>query len=313
MNTSLLRENFTVFLTKRFPNDNNVSSTVSMAFFLDRHGDEFSISFEQVLSDGIVPDDYKQKLEEYFGTRGRKNPRNDSSVYAHSLRLLIEHMNGQTLMPATKAQPAPIQRNHNMRPEKSIVSPTESILAFYVDKWNTLSGYTEQENALDLLFNKTFPENTDLSEVMIKCSVLNDFYKTNIFGIFSMAKRIVSLKTDHLLKTGDERLVNDIATGHGIKSRTGKELQLLSFATKYCSRHNAIDYPIYDHYVVKILEYFRDKDRFFSFSNESIRDYHIFKKTVFSFREAYLLQSFTVKQIDQYLWQLGKEMFPITY
>ncbi|MGJ4849416.1 hypothetical protein ACH6CV_04115 [Bacillota bacterium Meth-B3] len=313
MDTKLLRENFKIYLSKRYPQDNNVSATVSMAYFLDRYGNEFGLSFEQILSDGVIPDVYEYKLEESFVKRGRKNPRSDASTYAHSLRLLLEFVKGQPNEPAVKGQKATVKSSSNTQNSKDIASPTAIAVESYLDRWNTLPGYKEQEDALDLLFLETYPDNTDLSKVLIKCSVLNDFYKTNIYGVMPVAKRIISLDTDWRLKSGDPKMVNDIASGHGIKSRTGKELQLLSFATKYCSRHNSADYPIYDYYVERLLAYFRDKDRFSSFSGEDLRDYQVFKQAILTFREAYSLQKYTVKQIDQYLWQAGKEAFPIKY
>lgn len=313
MDTQLLRENFKAYLSIRYPNDNNVSATVSMAYFLDRHGKEFGLSFEQIVSDGVIPDIYEYKLEESFAKRGRKNPRGDASTYAHSLRLLLECVKGQPIEPAAKGQKVTVKRSSNTQPLKDIASPTAITVESYLDRWDTLPGYKEQENALDLLFLKTYPDNTDLSKVLIKCTALNDFYKTNIYGVLPVAKRIISLETDWRLKNGDPQLVNDIASGHGIKSRTGKELQFLSFATKYCSRHNTVDYPIYDYYVERLLTYFRDKERFSSFSVGDLRDYHVFKQTILAFKEAYSLHKFSVKQIDQYLWQLGKESFPIKY
>ena len=71
---------------------------------------------------------------------------------------------------------------------------------------------------------------------MIKASVLNDFYSTNIFSIFDIAKHIVSLNIDERLKKGDEQLVSEI--GHiEIKE---KKRYFYSFATKYCSHHNPV-------------------------------------------------------------------------
>jgi hypothetical protein len=205
------------------------------------------------------------------------------------------------------------KRSTNSRSVIEIATPTRAAVETYLDRWETLPGYKEQEDAMELLLAETYPDNIDLSKVLIKCSILNSFYYTNIYNVLPVAKRIVSLETDCRLKSGDPQMVNDIASGHGIKSRAGKELHLLSFATKYCSWHNPVDYPIYDSYVEKILYHFCRKDGFYCCTHNELRDYPVFKQALLAFRDAYDLQMFTVRQIDQYLWQLGKETFPIKY
>lgn len=47
------------------------------------------------------------------------------------------------------------------------------------------------------------------------------------------------------------------------------------------------------------------------FKTEDLRDYEKFKGIIISFREFYGLEKYDLKQIDQYLWQLGKEYFSI--
>ena len=93
----------------------------------------------------------------------------------------------------------------------------------------------------------------------------------------------------------------------------GKIKKFYSFATKYCSRHKPLDYPIYDSYVDKLLRYFRDVDGFISFTNDDLKNYMYYKDIIIKFREFYGLQQFNLKQVDKYLWQLGKEKFPKNY
>ena len=190
-----------------------------------------------------------------------------------------------------------------------ISQPTKKAVLMYLEKWDENDRYKEQEDALHLLFHETYPFNKNLSEVLIKCSSLNDFYGTNIYDIHSIAKHIISLDIDTRLANGEPELVNDISHGHGITSKSGKELHLFSFATKYCSHHNPLDFPIFDSYVGKLLIHFRNIDGFSVFRNNEIRDYRIFNRVILDFREVYHLQDFNIKQIDQYLWQFGKDVF----
>jgi len=310
MNTTELRQNFKAYMQERFPNDSNISSTISMAFFLERYGDEFGMGFHQVLSDKAIPDSYRQKLEEYFITRGRKDPRSNALIYERSLRLLLEYLDGKPPIASSppRAERKPQSANYTI-PAMHIHRPTKQSVAEYLDKWTRLPGYVEQEEALLLLFKDTFPRNTNLSEVLIKCSTLNDFYGTNIFNVYPIAKHIVTLNIDSRLADGDPKLVNEISFGHGITARSGKELHLFSFATKYCSHHNPLDFPIFDSYVEKLLVHFRNADKFTNFRNEELRNFLVFKQVIINFRIAYQLEDFNLKQIDQYLWQYGKDVF----
>ena len=190
-----------------------------------------------------------------------------------------------------------------------IPAPSPAQVDAYLAKWDTLENYRLQEDALDKLFLQLTPNNTDISDILLKASTLNDFYSTNIFSIFPVAKHILSLNIDARLKAGDVTLVRDLQT----ITVNGKERSYYSFATKYCSHHNPLDYPIYDSYVAAVLRHFRNQDGFAVFRDDDLKDYIRFKGAVVDFRQFYGLQNYTLKQIDKYLWLLGKDYFPKDY
>ena len=74
-----------------------------------------------------------------------------------------------------------------------------------------------------------------------------------------------------------------------------------------------IPIPIYDSYVDKVLCFFRDRDGFAIFRTEDLKDYLRFKSTLVDFRKVYGLEEYNLKEIDKYIWQLGKEYFPKNY
>lgn len=82
----------------------------------------------------------------------------------------------------------------------NIPIPCKNEVEKYLDKWDSLENYVLQENSLDKLFFKTYPSNDDINEILIKASSLNDFYSTNIYSIFSIAKHIYNLNIDERLK-----------------------------------------------------------------------------------------------------------------
>jgi len=72
-------------------------------------------------------------------------------------------------------------------------------------------------------------------------------------------------------------------------------------------------YPIYDSYLDKVLMYFKKRDKFFNFKSSDLKTYSNFKNILIEFQKYYGLEEFDLKQIDKYLWQLGKEHFPRKY
>lgn len=197
-----------------------------------------------------------------------------------------------------------------MNNKLKIIKPSPKEVKKYLKLWNSLENYTLQESSLNKLFSKTYPLNNSLDDVLIKVCSLNDFYSTNIFSPFTVAKHIVSLKIDNDIKINDLEIVNKIAK---VKMSGDKEINFYSFATKYCSHHKPTVYPIYDSYVDKILMYFKKEDNFTDFSRKDLRLYTKFRKILLEFREYYNLEQFDLKQIDQYLWQAGKKYFPKKY
>lgn len=205
----------------------------------------------------------------------------------------------------TSASTTTTTKKNDRRNKSSIILPrpaTEQV-EHYLLEWASLESYVAQEKALGRLFVETFPNNTDILEVLLKVSTLNDFYSTNIFKVYPVAEHIVAIEDiDKRLKEGDLSLVEEIQNS-GSNNR-----KFYSFATKYCSHHNPLDFPIYDRYVDMVLRYYRRIDKFATFKNEELKDYALFKETLVIFKEYYDL-NYSFKDLDKYIWQLGKDHF----
>lgn len=191
----------------------------------------------------------------------------------------------------------------------NIPTPTSNEVNNWLKKWDSSLNYTTQEEAINELFQGHYNSNKSLKNIIIKCSVLNDFYSTNIFKVYPVARHILELDIDDRLKNGDISLVNEIANN----KISGKEKNFYSFASKYCSHHNQEEYPIYDYYVDQMLRHFRNVDVFFDFDNDDLKNYEKFKNILLKFREFYKLEKFSLKDLDRYLWQAGKEYYPKNY
>ena len=187
--------------------------------------------------------------------------------------------------------------------------PNKSIVKFYLSRWKTLENYKLQEQSLNLLFHSYCPNNNQLEQILLKVSALNDFYSTNIFDTYTVAKHILKCNIDKDLSAGNEALVNKIAP----VTINGKTRNFYSFASKYCSHHNPESYPIYDSYVDKMLMHFKKKDKYDAFVKPNLKEYQRFIEIIKNFQKHYNLESFTLREIDIYLWLAGKEYFPNKY
>lgn len=183
--------------------------------------------------------------------------------------------------------------------------PSISKVNEYIQKWDLLDDYVSQERALDKLFLELCKYNTCIEDILIKCSALNDFYSTNIFKVHNVAQHFLNKDIDKRLNKEDVTLVEDLSH----ITINGKSFNFYSFASKYCSHHRPDIYPIYDSYVHRLLMYFRDSDKFYKFIGTDLKKYKIYVDIIQEFKKFYGLDSFTIKEIDKYLWQLGKEAF----
>ena len=137
-----------------------------------------------------------------------------------------------------------------------------------LDKWHELYYYTAQEVVLHWVFHELCPRNDSYLNVLLKVSVLNDFYSTGIGDTGYVAKRIWQLKEvdekgkplkngrtlDERLQDRDFNLVKQIAekiefprkdvfgnekpeTIKTEKKEKYREWSFRSFASKFCSHH----------------------------------------------------------------------------
>lgn len=189
-------------------------------------------------------------------------------------------------------------------------TPNDAEVQKYLDAWDNLDDCVSHEVALTLLFS-TYPNNTEVSEVLIKCLVLNDFYSAGVrsIDIQKMAENIVSCNIDNRLKKGDWSIVDEI-------SKCGNR-NYYSFATKYCNWHNQFNYPIYDSFVDEVLWALNKDKSLFKYRHE-LKSYTKYCEVLKLLSEKYNLQSVISKNyqyginykiLDKYLWLLGKDYF----
>ncbi len=196
-----------------------------------------------------------------------------------------------------------------MKQPPELPTPSVEQVEQYLRQWDNDAKESSNEKALNRLFRETYPKNTDIGEIIIKASALNDLYGTYVLSLYEMCRHISRLDIDNRLEKGDLTLIKDISC----LTISEKTMKFYSFATKYCSHHKPDIFPIYDYYVERVLWHFKKKDNFADFKREELKDYPTFVSVIESFKRFYCLEQYTLKQIDKYLWQLGKEYFKREY
>jgi hypothetical protein len=195
----------------------------------------------------------------------------------------------------------------------NLQTPTNNLIDKYIERFNDDERYYPADQAIVKLF-AAFPYNKKLEDILLKISVINDLYSTNILGTFIMARHIQKLNIDERLSIGDPDIVHEIATGHNIRTKkNNNEINFYSFATKYCNWHNRDSYAIYDSFVDKVLMGYKRKDNFSAFKKTDLKDFKAFKRIIHDFVDFYGLTKHNLKEIDKFLWIYGKDMFPSNY
>jgi hypothetical protein len=158
------------------------------------------------------------------------------------------------------------------------------------------------EQALTELFRQ-YPQNNDARHVLIKVVAVNALYYTNIYALQAVASHIHlnHSEIDAALAAGSPDIVDKIAK---IKV-SGKIYNFFSFATKFCSWHNPLAYPIYDSHVDHYLWTLQKQDHFKGFLHPQLWDYPKFLEIMIAFKQTHGLTDFSFKEVDKFLFLEG--------
>lgn len=297
-----VRHNYHIYLNSAGLAANTIQTALSDSFYIWRKVSKQA--FWEIVESKEFDQESFIVLNKILPTQENGMPNKNISAYMSHLRRFRMFVFGEEI-PHKSMFVRAMKPQRRRKPKVVVPAPCQAEVEKYLNRWRAMEDYSSQEAALDKLFFKLAPQNTSIEDILLKVSTLNDFYSTNIFSVFPVAEHILSLDIDERMMQGDPALVDDIK---GVNGRNH-----YSFATKYCSHHNPLEYPIYDSYVDKILRHFRNVDGFCNFATDDLKEYSKFKTVILMFREYYGLTQYNIKEIDQYLWQLGKEYYPNNY
>ncbi len=188
------------------------------------------------------------------------------------------------------------------------IIPEESKIKSVINTVRSDENSIATREILNRLF-ALYPDNNNIINVYQKVVTLNQLYSTSIFSTFKIAKYIASTDLDKLLHDKNLKAVDRISQGHGILNLNKKEYTFYSFATKYCSYHCPNVYPIYDKYVEAALWNFMRLGYLHKYKSSEIKNYTFFNELIKQFIQKFNLQSFSLKDIDDFLWYIGKDIY----
>lgn len=313
-----LRQQYRFFLNAQNYSRLTITTATYDTFYLFRH--EGHNAFWKAVLSSNFEEDARVAIHSTLTKHSSVNPDTQVNTYMAHLRRFRKYAFSTTVEEQLALMKQGLEKDQerqqagkHARPPRStkpqLPCPSVAQVEYYLATWNSLEDYSLQEEALDKLFFQLCPENTCIEDILLKVSTLNDFYSTHIYSTFPVAKHILALNIDERLKAGDLSLVGAIQK----VSIKDTEKNFYSFATKYCSHHNPLAFPIYDSYVDEVLYRFMQQDHFAYFRRGDLKDYQRFYDTLLAFRSFYGLEKYNLKEIDKYLWQLGKTHLPKTY
>ncbi len=197
-----------------------------------------------------------------------------------------------------------------------IPCPTKAEVKKYLEIWDSNENYCKPAEALQKLFTVYLSTNKHIEDILIKTYALNDAFGTSIYWPVDVAENILAMKINDDLSEGNKSVIGKIAKKNGkekfeFKSKNGKTIkkEFYSFATKYASFHQPDKYPLFDSNVERALNYFKNScPAKFTFNNGNLKIYKEFVSIVREFKESFDLSNSPFRDIDKYLYLVGKEI-----
>ena len=183
----------------------------------------------------------------------------------------------------------------------------EGIMGLGWNKIGDLKEYNKQEDLIVPLKTNYGDESSQVQNANMLYSFANDMKPGDVI----FAKKGRSLIVGRGVVTSDY-YYDDSRENHPHLRKVNWQVKgdnFYSFATKYCSHHQPENFAIYDSYVEKVLEELNVRDHFGNFRKGGLRNYYTYMNAIYSFQKEYGFADYTIKQLDQYLWQLGKWYF----
>lgn len=188
--------------------------------------------------------------------------------------------------------------------------PTEEFITEILELYSIEEGDELNNNLLKLF--KTFCDDTNKYNVLIKVAALNKIYSTAIVNINPIVEQIIKFSNS---ETNPKTLIEYISFVDKISkvnwtNEKGKyfERNNLSFSSKYVHFLSDFKVPIYDSYIWIILNGYLGQKNNEKISFESPNSFKEFYSRFEKFKIDLKLEEYSNYTIDKFLWMYGKKL-----
>lgn len=188
--------------------------------------------------------------------------------------------------------------------------PTDDFISKVLDQYSREEGNELNENLLKLF--KTFEDDKNRYNVLIKVAALNKIYSTAITNIKPVVEQIVKIssKNIELKETKDfVAFVDKISKIDWTNSKGNNyNRNNLSFASKYVHFLSGYKTPIYDSYIWIIIKGYLGQKENSKISFKNPANFKEFYLTFDKFKRELNLEKYSNYKLDKFLWQYGKTL-----
>ncbi|MGY4385722.1 hypothetical protein ACVWYN_002768 [Pedobacter sp. UYP24] len=188
--------------------------------------------------------------------------------------------------------------------------PTEKFIAEILELYSIEEGDELNQKLLKLF--KTFNDDQNKFDVLIKVASLNKIYSTAIVNINPVVDQIVKISnSESNPKTINEYIefVDKISKVNWTNEKAKSfERNNLSFSSKYVHFLSDFKIPIYDSYIWIIIKGYLGQKNNEKISFENPRNFKEFYSIFEKFKMDLELNNYSNYNIDKFLWQYGKKL-----
>ncbi len=188
--------------------------------------------------------------------------------------------------------------------------PTKEFISKVLYQYSQEEGNELNESVLKLF--RTFNDDKNKYNVLIKVAALNKIYSTAITNVNPVVEKIIEINgKDNVLNELNDyvNLVDKISKIEWTNSKGNNfKRNNLSFASKYVHFLSEYKTPIYDSYIWIVIKGYLGQKNNTKISFKNPASFKEFYATFDRFKQELNLEQYSNYQLDKFLWQYGKKL-----
>lgn len=305
MSIDEIRNAYKMYLKNQNLSENTVNTSCTDTFYLWRKGSP-ELFWKTILSSDFETE-ARETLEKTLKENSKGNVGTLISGYISHLRRFRLFLNSDVTF-----KTSPIKQIQSNKFDTVYLSITEENIERQHCFVESSDNYGKEGIIIHDVLN-AFPQNTDLNTIAMKIAVIDVTNSTHLsqykskLSLYDLAKIILDIPDiDKRLENGDPELVNIIAKNNG-------SVNMVSFASKYCTYHNVEiygkdDYSIFDGIVKNTLPHYIEGLTANQINNWRVNfNYSAFNKCIGKLLDENGIKiPFRRRKFDHFLWYANR-------